>query len=95
VDPLGGVQIGAREIYDRLGDVDRKVDAVGSKVDRLVDAHDVIREDVAELREDIRDHEDRLRGLERGRWPLPSLAALCSLAAVVVAVAGLLVKGGS
>jgi len=92
-DPLG-VQIGAREIYDRLGDVDRKVDAVGSKVDRLVDAHDVIRGDIGELREDIRDHEDRLRTLERGRWPLPSLAALCSIAAVAIALIGLMTKGG-
>ena len=92
-DPLG-VQIGAREIYDRLADVDRKVDAVGSKVDRLVDAHDVIRGDIGELREDIRDHEDRLRTLERGRWPLPSLAALCSIAAVAIALIGLMTKGG-
>jgi hypothetical protein len=92
-DPLG-VQIGAREIYDRLADVDRKVDAVGSKVDRLVDAHDVIRGDIGELREDIRDHEDRLRTLERGRWPLPSLAALCSIAAVVIALVGLMSRGG-
>ena len=92
-DPLG-VQIGAREIYDRLADVDRKVDAVGSKVDRLVDAHDVIRGDIGELREDIRDHEDRLRTLERGRWPLPSLAALCSIAAVVIALIGLMSRGG-
>lgn len=92
-DPLG-VQIGAREIYDRLGDVDRKVSEVGSKVDRLVDAQGAIREDVAELREDIRDHEDRLRTLERGRWPLPSLAALCSIAAVAIALIGLMTKGG-
>ena len=92
-DPLG-VQIGAREIYDRLADVDRKVDAVGSKVDRLVDAHDVIRGDIGELREDIRDHEDRLRTLERGRWPLPSLAALCSIAAVAIALIGLMTRSG-
>lgn len=92
-DPLG-VQIGAREIYDRLGDVDRKLSEVCSKVDRLVDAQGAIREDVAELREDIRDHEDRLRGLERGRWPLPSLAALCSIAAVVIALIGLMGRGG-
>lgn len=30
------------------------------------------------------DHEARLRSLEKGRWPLPSLAALVSIAALVM-----------
>ncbi|WP_405782560.1 hypothetical protein OG512_25305 [Streptomyces sp. NBC_01378] len=32
------------------------------------------------------EHEDRLNALERSRWPLPSLAALTSCAALVVAL---------
>ncbi|MFG2559326.1 hypothetical protein [Streptomyces sp. NPDC048496] len=32
------------------------------------------------------EHEDRLDALERTRWPLPSLAALTSCAALAVAV---------
>jgi len=35
---------------------------------------------------DIDDHEVRLRGLEKARWPLPSLAILISLASIVYAV---------
>ncbi|WKU45960.1 hypothetical protein Q3V23_18905 [Streptomyces sp. VNUA116] len=34
----------------------------------------------------LADHETRLDSLERARWPLPSLAALVSLAAVIVSV---------
>ncbi|MET7514222.1 hypothetical protein ABZS88_12205 [Streptomyces sp. NPDC005480] len=32
------------------------------------------------------EHEDRLDALERSRWPLPSLAALTSCTALVVAL---------
>ncbi len=34
----------------------------------------------------IADHETRLGSLELARWPLPSLAALVSLAAVIVSI---------
>lgn len=77
-DPLA-VHIGAREIYDELK-------SVGAKVDRLVDAHESLRAVDA-------DHETRLRAVERARWPLPSLAALISLAALVVGILSLTSKG--
>lgn len=32
------------------------------------------------------DHEERIRALERARWPLPSLALLVAAAGVVVGV---------
>jgi predicted nucleic acid-binding Zn-ribbon protein len=89
-DPLG-VQIGAREIYD-------KVTEVGSKVDRLTDQHEVLRSELLDFRTTVAefraDHEKRLRALERNRWPLPSLAALLALASLAVAVLGLITKGG-
>ena len=74
-EPLGPVIIGAREIYDALV-------RLTATVDRLVDQHDGTRVEVA-------DHEARLRTLERSRWPLPSLAALVSIAALIVAAAAL------
>lgn len=79
-DGFGSVTIGPREIYDRLGDVDRKVD-------RLIADQDGLRERVA-------DQELRIRTLERARWPLPSLAVLLSLGALLVGLAGLFIKGG-
>jgi hypothetical protein len=70
-DPYG-VAINIREIYDEL------IRASG-KLDRLVDQHEAVRTEVA-------DHETRIRLLERGRWPLPSLAVVLSLGALAAAV---------
>ena len=67
-DPLGPVVITSRDIYDALI---RLQETVGRLVDQGVGHTD-----------DIRDHEQRLRSLERGRWPLPSLALLLSAAAL-------------
>jgi hypothetical protein len=66
------VRIGAREIYDALVRLE-------ATVGRLVEQY-------AETRAEVRDHEGRMRDLERGRWPLPALAALVSLAALAVAI---------
>lgn len=78
-DPLAGVQIGAREIYDELKTVGVKVDHVSSQVDGVV--------------ADVADHEGRLRSLERNRWPLPSLAAAVALASLVLTLITF-VRGG-
>lgn len=72
IDPLPGVQIGAREIYDELKTVGVKVDHVSSQLDGVV--------------QDVADHETRLRVLERSRWPLPSLAALVALASLILTI---------
>ncbi|MGW6498538.1 hypothetical protein [Nonomuraea angiospora] len=79
LDPLGPVTIGAREIYDQLLATDRKVDGIRGEVAQVAQAH-------GELTKDLADHEARIRALERGRWPLPSLAALVALASLILAV---------
>ena len=70
IEPLGTVQIGAREIYD-------VVVQTRATVERLAAQH-------AETRTEVRDHEERIRILEKARWPLPSLAAAISLAALII-----------
>lgn len=77
-DPLGPVVITTREIYDQLVRLSDGVSGLYTKIDRLTDAQD-------ESKRDIADHEARLRSLEKGRWPLPSLAVLISAAALVLA----------
>ncbi|WP_435809601.1 hypothetical protein [Streptosporangium canum] len=67
LNPLAGVQIGVREIYDLLLATDRKVDQMRGEVSQVAQAH-------GELATDLTDHEARIRALERGRWPLPSNA---------------------
>jgi hypothetical protein len=65
VDPLGGVVITSREIYDA--------------VVRLTGRVDVLIAQSEEVRHDLQDHETRLRALERGRWPLPAATILLAL----------------
>lgn len=75
---LGPIEIGAREIYDKVVGVGTKVDHLDTKVGA-----------VAAMQAD---HEARLRALESTRWPLPTLAALLAVASLVVAVVGVLLK---
>ncbi|GAA2355412.1 hypothetical protein Cme02nite_69470 [Catellatospora methionotrophica] len=67
------VVIDLRAIYDQLI-------VLNTKVERLVSKQD-------EHERDNADHEARLRSLEKGRWPLPSVALLVSLASLGLAVA--------
>lgn len=68
--PFGPVVIGAREIYDAVVRVSGKADGIALQLTALV--------------ADVQDQESRIRALERGRWPLPSVAVLLSLAALVL-----------
>lgn len=81
------VQITGREIYNELLRVSQNVDRVEGKVDR-VEAK--LNDSVIDRESDHKDHEARIRSLERGRWPLPSIAALAAIAAIVVSVLALL-----
>lgn len=69
-DPLGPVYIGAREIYDKLVIVDASVRRVSDQI--------------TDLAQDVKDHEVRLRALEKARWPLPALAILVSMASLAL-----------
>lgn len=64
-DPLSGVVITSREIYDA--------------VVRLTGRVDVLIEQQNHANNEIQDHEARLRSLEKGRWPLPALSVLLAL----------------
>ena len=71
-DPLAGVMIQSREIYDAI------VRLTG-RVDVLIAQHD-------EHKNKIQDHESRIRNLEVSRWPLSSLTIIIALAALGFAV---------
>lgn len=72
MEPLGGVTITSREIYDA--------------VVRLTGRVDVLITQQGDMASDVKDHETRLRGLERARWPLPSLAALIAVVSLAVTI---------
>ncbi|UQA94938.1 hypothetical protein [Streptomyces halobius] len=69
-DELGGVTIGAREIYDELV-------ALRGDVRSLSQTHEAVRQTLT-------DHETRLRGLERWRYALP-VAAVTSAGTLIAA----------
>ena len=64
------ITVSLKEIYDA--------------VVRLTGRVDVLIEAQSHTASDVIDHETRIRALERGRWPLPSIAVLTSLAALVL-----------
>lgn len=72
------VEIGLKEIYDLLVALNTNVQIIAG--------------DIKDLSAKADDHESRLRALERNRWPLPSLAALVSIAALVLALLGYLAR---
>jgi hypothetical protein len=80
---LQGAWITSREIYEA-------VVRLTGRVDVLIEQQTHIRLEIEELKKDLRDHEDRLRILERGRWPLPALAAVVAIASLALAVFGLI-----
>ena len=85
----GGVVITLADIYTQLVGLRERVDAALAKQDRtelLVAEHDAELRPLAGAADRLTDHEARLRQLERGRWPMQAVAALASIAAVVVAV---------
>lgn len=71
-DPLGHVVVTAREIYDG--------------VVRLTGRVDVLIAQIANVTNDLADHESRIRSLERARWPLPSIGVVVAVLALLVAV---------
>lgn len=64
------VMIDLKAIYDQLLILNTRVELLMSKQ--------------LESDKDVKDHEDRLRTLEKARWPLPSLAALLAVASLVL-----------
>lgn len=91
-EQLGPVTIGAREIYDAVlrlqGSVDRLSDHQQAQA-RETDAR------FAAVGTRIDDHEQRIRTGERSRWPLPSVAVLLSLLALVLTALPMLTGSAS
>lgn len=85
-DPLGPVVITGREIYDQGVRLAAAIADLGTRVDRLADAHDDTKERLVDVKSNLLDHETRIRGLERGRWPLPSAAIVVSMAGLIYAI---------
>lgn len=82
-DEFGPVQIGPREIYDLGMATKRSVDVLTAEVRGLSG-------DLIDVKADLEDHEDRIRAVERSRWPISpanivtAVVALLALAVEVI-----------
>ncbi|NSC22967.1 hypothetical protein FM076_18075 [Streptomyces albus subsp. chlorinus] len=77
--PDGSVIITPTKVCAEVRATHDEVKQVSAKLDAL-----------PELSGRLDDHEQRIRTLERGRWPLPALAALTGLGALVLTLYELL-----
>ncbi|MFE7624614.1 hypothetical protein [Streptomyces sp. NPDC057509] len=74
--PPGQMYQELRSLSDGMVRVETKLDSIG--------------QGLTDLGTDVADHEARLRSLERGRWPLPTIAALAGVAGTATGVLALL-----
>ncbi len=65
-----------RSLHDTVARVETKLDG--------------LREGLRDVTSDLQDHETRLRSLERGRWPLPTIGVLAGLAGAATGAVALL-----
>ena len=99
-DPLGPVQISARDIYDELRGVrvlvERLADRLESTAQSVTDHEQRLRQ-IEDVRPGprIQDIEARLRAVEARQWPLPTLSVLIALAALGLGLIQFIARGGS
>jgi hypothetical protein len=74
-----GVYISSAQMYQEMRSLHDAVTRVDSKLDGL-----------SGQAANIQDHETRIRALERGRWPLPTIATLAGVAGAVTGAVSLL-----
>lgn len=77
MDP--GVYIPPAQMYQELRSLSDGLTRVETKLDGIAQG-------LTEVGKDVTDHEMRLRTLERSRWPLPSIGALCGVAGLGMAL---------
>lgn len=76
-----GVFISSAQMYQEMRSLHDAVTRVDAKLDGL-----------AGQAANIQDHETRIRALERGRWPLPTIATLAGIAGAVTGALSLLTR---
>lgn len=81
--PDGSVVITTSQMYQEQVATTAAVVRLEGKLDSLAQSFTAEQANKATIHAD---HEARLRGLERGRWPLPSLAALVAIASLIISI---------
>ncbi|WP_171113035.1 MULTISPECIES: hypothetical protein [unclassified Streptomyces] len=93
--PDPGVYISPAQTYQEVRDLAKAVGRIEAKLDSILNETNDIRTDLADHESRLRaleampkttDIEPRVSTLEKGRWPLPSLAAVTAVGALAVAL---------
>lgn len=93
--PDPGVYISPAQMYQEVRGLAAAVGRIETKIDGILSETKDIRTDLADHESRLRaleampkssDIEPRVAALEKGRWPLPSLAALTAVGALAVAL---------
>ncbi|MFJ2701898.1 hypothetical protein ACIO3R_01700 [Streptomyces sp. NPDC087428] len=78
-----GVYIPPTQMYQELRSLSDGLTRVETKIDGILS-------ETRDIRTDLGDHEQRLRTLERARWPLPTIGVLAGVAGTATGVLALL-----
>jgi hypothetical protein len=74
--PKDEVRITMKQVWDAQQAQGAALNDISSKLDRLLDSHD-------RIDEQVRDHEVRIRLLEQRVWALPSVATVIAIASLI------------
>lgn len=91
----GAVVITLADVYKQVLMLAARVDASLSRqeqLDRVVAEHEADLRPLADAAERIKDHESRIRTIERSRWPMGSIMMIIALASLAVAIAAMFIK---
>ncbi|MGW2044627.1 hypothetical protein ACWCPF_05520 [Streptomyces sp. NPDC001858] len=83
--PDSGVYISTAQMFQEVRDLAQTVGRIESKVDSFLD-------EAKDIRQDVQDHELRIRTLERARWPLPTIGVLAGLAGAATGAVSLFAR---
>ncbi|WP_406000677.1 hypothetical protein [Streptomyces sp. NBC_00829] len=75
--------ISPAQMYQEMRSLHDAVSRVETKLDGLLG-------DYKEVKDDLSDHETRIRALERGRWPLPTIGVLAGVAGAATGIIAML-----
>lgn len=80
-----GIYISPSQMYDEVKTLTQTVSRIETKVDGFIT-------EAKDIRADVADHENRIRALESGRWPLPAFGALTGLGGAVAGAVALFAR---
>ncbi|MCZ4610114.1 hypothetical protein O3S80_41405 [Streptomyces sp. Lzd4kr] len=80
-----GVYIPPAQMYQELRSLSDGLTRVETKLDGIAQG-------LTDLGKDVADHETRIRTLERGRWPLPTIGVLAGVAGAATGAVALFAR---